>query len=123
MDETPTSSGQSEASSCEPNWWPPDFLEKIEAASISRKHDVLGNLRSSSWKASQLLWSTGSYSGLIPNGFYSIIPVRFTLYLSTFFPFWRHISVNHTRLLYSCFQNNANHFYVSVSLFDKKTSF
>ncbi|PWZ32777.1 Serine/threonine-protein kinase CTR1 [Zea mays] len=74
MDETPTSSGQSEDSSCEPNWWPPDLLEKIESASISRKHDVLGNLRSSSWKASQLLWSTGSYSGLIPNGFYSIIP-------------------------------------------------
>ncbi|CAD6230373.1 unnamed protein product [Miscanthus lutarioriparius] len=74
MDETPSSSGQSEASSCEPNWWPPDLLEKIESASISRKQDVLGNLRSSSWKASQLLWSTGSYSGLIPNGFYSIIP-------------------------------------------------
>jgi hypothetical protein len=79
MDETPTSSGQSEASSCEPNWWPADLLEKIESASISRKQDVLGNLRSSSWKASQLLWSTGSYSGLIPNGFYSIIPVRITL--------------------------------------------
>ncbi|XP_066312252.1 probable serine/threonine-protein kinase SIS8 isoform X2 [Miscanthus floridulus] len=74
MDETPSSSGQSEASSCEPNWWPPDLLEKIESASISRKQDVLGNLRSSSWKASQLLWSTGFYSGLIPNGFYSIIP-------------------------------------------------
>ncbi|PWZ11811.1 hypothetical protein Zm00014a_012710 [Zea mays] len=74
MDETPTSSGQSEASSCEPNWWPPDFLEKIQSASIPRKHDVLGNQSSSSWKASQLLWSTGSYSGLIPNGFYSIIP-------------------------------------------------
>jgi len=74
MDETPTSSGQSEASSSEPSWWPPDFLEKIESASISRKQDVLGNLRSSSWKASQLLWSQGAYSGLIPNGFYSIIP-------------------------------------------------
>ncbi|TVU35574.1 hypothetical protein EJB05_17472 [Eragrostis curvula] len=74
MDETPTSSGQSEASSCEPNWWPPDFLEKVESASISRKHEGLGAVRSSSWKASQLLWSTGTYSGLIPNGFYSIIP-------------------------------------------------
>ncbi|KAK3161548.1 hypothetical protein QOZ80_1BG0078480 [Eleusine coracana subsp. coracana] len=74
MDETPTSSGQSEASSCEPSWWPPDFMEKVESASISRKHEVLGAIRSSSWKASQLLWSTGTYSGLIPNGFYSIIP-------------------------------------------------
>jgi hypothetical protein len=74
MDEKPTSSGQSEASSSEPSWWPPDLLEKIESASISRKQDVLGNLRSSSWKASQLLWSQGAYSGLIPNGFYSIIP-------------------------------------------------
>jgi hypothetical protein len=76
MDETPTSSGQSEASSCEPNWWPPDFLEKVESVSISRKHEVLGSVRSSSWKASQSLWSTGTYSELIPNGFYSIIPVR-----------------------------------------------
>jgi hypothetical protein len=76
MDETPTSSGQSEASSCEPSWWPPDFLEKVESVSISRQHEVLGAVRSSSWKASQSLWSTGTYSGLIPNGFYSIIPVR-----------------------------------------------
>ncbi|KAK3165049.1 hypothetical protein QOZ80_1AG0028300 [Eleusine coracana subsp. coracana] len=74
MDETPTSSGQSEASSCEPSWWPPDFMEKVESASISRKHEVKGAIRSSSWKAAQLLWSTGTYSGLIPNGFYSIIP-------------------------------------------------
>ncbi|XP_062217685.1 serine/threonine-protein kinase EDR1-like [Phragmites australis] len=70
MDETPTSSGLSEASSCEPSWWPPDFLEKVESVSISRKQEV----RSLPWKASQLLWSTGTYSGLIPNGFYSIIP-------------------------------------------------
>ncbi|KAL6614750.1 hypothetical protein ACP70R_037020 [Stipagrostis hirtigluma subsp. patula] len=74
MDETPTSSGQSEASSCEPSWWPPDFLEKVESVSVSRKPELLGTLRSSSWKASQLLWSTGTYAGLIPNGFYSIIP-------------------------------------------------
>ncbi|XP_062206482.1 serine/threonine-protein kinase EDR1-like [Phragmites australis] len=74
MDETPTSSGQSEASSCEPSWWSPEFLEKVESVSISRKQEVLGNVRSSSRKASQLLWSTGTYSGLIPNGFYSIIP-------------------------------------------------
>lgn len=83
MDETPTSSGQSEASSCDPSWWPQDFLEKIEYVTLSRKQEVLGdkesrcnlgNSRSSSWKASQLLWSTGTYSGFIPNGFYSIIP-------------------------------------------------
>lgn len=83
MDETPTSSGQSEATSCEPSLWPPDFLEKIESVAISRNQEVLAdkesrfslaNSRSSSWKASQLLWSTGTYSGFIPNGFYSIIP-------------------------------------------------
>lgn len=85
MDETPTSSGRSEATSCEPSWWPPDFLEKIESVALAREQEVLAekesqfnlsNSRSSSWKASQLLWSTGTYSGFIPNGFYSIIPVR-----------------------------------------------
>uniref|UniRef100_A0A0E0C5Y0 non-specific serine/threonine protein kinase n=1 Tax=Oryza meridionalis TaxID=40149 RepID=A0A0E0C5Y0_9ORYZ len=80
MDDTPTSSGKSEVNSCEPRWWPPDFLAKIESVSLSRKQSVFSdkeprsNLRSSSWKASQLLWSTGTYSGFIPNGFYSIIP-------------------------------------------------
>lgn len=80
MDDTPTSSGKSEVNSCEPSWWPPDFLAKIESVSLSRKQSVFSdkeprsNLRSSSWKASQLLWSTGTYSGFIPNGFYSIIP-------------------------------------------------
>ncbi|EMS54897.1 hypothetical protein TRIUR3_23115 [Triticum urartu] len=83
MDETPTSSGRSEATSCEPSWWPPDFLEKIESVALAREQEVLAekesrsslsNSRSSSWKASQLLWSTGTYSGFIPNGFYSIIP-------------------------------------------------
>jgi hypothetical protein len=93
MDETPTSSGQSEATSHEPSWWPPDFLEKIESVALSREQEVLAdkesrfklaNSRSSSWKASQLLWSTGTYSGFIPNGFYSIIPVRVSPSVSFF---------------------------------------
>jgi hypothetical protein len=99
MDETPTSSGQSEATSCEPSLWPPDFLEKIESVAISRNQEVLAdkesrfslaNSRSSSWKASQLLWSTGTYSGFIPNGFYSIIPVRISPLSKLFFLLFRH---------------------------------
>lgn len=56
-------------------WWPPDFLDKMESVSLSVQDEVLTAKESLSRNSSQVLWSTGTFSGVIPNGFYSLIPV------------------------------------------------
>lgn len=55
-------------------WWPPDIYDKMESVSLSVRDEVLTEKESISRNSSQVLWSTGSFSGAIPNGFYSLIP-------------------------------------------------
>ncbi|KAJ6830695.1 ATP binding protein [Iris pallida] len=76
-------SGDSGHSEPGPNWWPEDFLEKFQSAAVSPGEEALPSRGTkynvektelSSETASQVLWSTGTLSSPIPNGFYSIIP-------------------------------------------------
>ena len=96
--EIPGDSGQSEPG---PNasLWPTDFMEKLQSVSLSPREETLsdrgpvcdvGKAELSSQSASQVLWSTGTLSSPIPNGFYSIIPVR-RIFLFPFriMPFFR----------------------------------
>lgn len=78
-------SERSESGTSNAAWWPSDIIENLKSVSLSPREDTLTteasicNLRHSQHSpkaASQILWSTGSFSGSIPNGFYSIIPVR-----------------------------------------------
>jgi hypothetical protein len=66
---------ENEPGSNETGWWTPDFLDKMESVSLSVRDEVLTAKESISRNFSQVLWSTGSFSGNIPNGFYSLIPV------------------------------------------------
>ncbi|XP_074567203.1 putative serine/threonine-protein kinase SIS8 [Curcuma longa] len=76
-------SERSESGTSNAAWWPSDIIENLKSVSLSPREDTLTteasicNLRHSQHSpkaASQILWSTGSFSGSIPNGFYSIIP-------------------------------------------------
>ncbi|KAJ6810458.1 putative serine/threonine-protein kinase EDR1 isoform X2 [Iris pallida] len=76
-------SGDSGHSEPGPNWWPEDFLEKFQSTVVSPREESLSSrgptynvekTELSSATASQALWSTGTLSSPIPNGFYSIIP-------------------------------------------------
>ncbi|XP_042437450.1 serine/threonine-protein kinase EDR1-like isoform X2 [Zingiber officinale] len=76
-------SERSESGTSNAAWWPSDIIENLKSVSLSPREDTLTteasicNLKHSQHSpkaASQILWSTGSFSGLIPNGFYSIIP-------------------------------------------------
>ncbi|XP_065002873.1 serine/threonine-protein kinase EDR1-like isoform X1 [Musa acuminata AAA Group] len=64
-------------------WWHSDIAENLKSVSLAPRGETLttGGFPCDVWQAeyssqaaSQILWSTGTYSGLIPNGFYSIIP-------------------------------------------------
>ncbi|KAJ8485884.1 hypothetical protein OPV22_018369 [Ensete ventricosum] len=64
-------------------WWASDLIENLNSVSLAPREETLTTGESasdvrqavhSSQVASQTLWSTGTFSGLIPNGFYSIIP-------------------------------------------------
>ncbi|KAJ8455262.1 hypothetical protein OPV22_035190, partial [Ensete ventricosum] len=64
-------------------WWHSDIAENLKSVSLSPRGETLttGEFPCDVWQAeyssqaaSQILWSTGTFSGLIPNGFYSIIP-------------------------------------------------
>ncbi|XP_042477709.1 serine/threonine-protein kinase EDR1-like [Macadamia integrifolia] len=64
-------------------WWPSGFIENFQSVSLgshggaSPSKELKINLAEdelSSHKASQILWTTGTLSGSIPNGFYSVIP-------------------------------------------------
>lgn len=66
-------------------WWGSDFMEKFESVSLLSQEESLNHKESprnyeedglSSQTASQILWSTGMLSERIPNGFYSVMPVR-----------------------------------------------
>ncbi|KAJ1688401.1 hypothetical protein LUZ63_019791 [Rhynchospora breviuscula] len=65
---------ENEPGSSGTGWWPPDFLDKMESVSLSVHDGVMTTKESISRNSSQVLWSTGTFSGPIPNGFYSLIP-------------------------------------------------
>ncbi|URD96491.1 STYKc [Musa troglodytarum] len=76
-------STQSEPGTSNAAWWASDLIENLNSVSLAPRKETLtagesaSDVRQavhSSQVASQILWSTGTYSGLIPNGFYSIIP-------------------------------------------------
>ena len=71
------------------SWWPSDFVGKFGSLSLGSQ-GTLNNKEShrrsnedvmSPQKASQILWHTGMLSEPIPNGFYSVIPVRIDSYV------------------------------------------
>lgn len=89
MEETREDAGPAEQGSSNVSWWPSDFVEKFGSVSLGSQDETLTNKESprhsdkdvlSPQKASQILWRTGMLSEPIPNGFYSIIPVRIDLY-------------------------------------------
>lgn len=72
------------------SWWPSDFVEKFGSVSLDSQDETVNNKESmrhfdsdvlSPLKASQILWHTGMLSEPIPNGFYSVIPVRIDTYI------------------------------------------
>lgn len=78
-------SARSEPESSTAAWWASDLVENLKSTSLAPQEETLVNGDSSCevkqaeyspQAASQILWSTGTFSGLIPNGFCSIIPVR-----------------------------------------------
>lgn len=55
-------------------WWPSDSVEGFGSLHLgSQQETSIANT------ASNILWTTGSLSDPIPNGFYSLIPVTFFL--------------------------------------------
>ena len=88
MDETRDDAGPAEQGPSNATWWSSDFIQKFGSVSLGSHEESLSNRESprnfdqdglSSQTASQILWSTGTLSEPIPNGFYSVIPVRIEL--------------------------------------------
>ena len=83
MDDLPDGQGQSDTHSSDPNWLSSHEEHKFQTSSQDKQEHSLDFADSSpnsrevdhAFCASQALWSTGSLSSPIPNGFYSIIPV------------------------------------------------
>ncbi|CAA6671477.1 unnamed protein product [Spirodela intermedia] len=75
MEERTSDSGPCEPGPTNSGWWPSDLFEKLQSVSLGSRDGTLtiGNLHIVS---SQALWATGTYSGVIPNGFYSVIPFK-----------------------------------------------
>jgi len=91
MEETREDAGPTEQGPSNVSWWPSDFVEKFGSVSLDSHDETLSNKESprhfvkdvlSSQKASQTLWCTGMLSEPIPNGFYSVIPVRIDFYIT-----------------------------------------
>ncbi|OVA01396.1 Protein kinase domain [Macleaya cordata] len=85
MDETREDAGSLEPGSSNANWWPSGFMENLRSVSLVSQEGSLNSKEStcnaeqdelSLQTASQILWTTGTYSGPIPNGFYSVIPEK-----------------------------------------------
>ena len=71
-------SALSEQGTSSSTWWSSDFVESFESVSLDPREETacnIGKAELSCHTASQILWSTGTFSGSIPNGFYSVIPV------------------------------------------------
>ncbi|TVU33228.1 hypothetical protein EJB05_25018 [Eragrostis curvula] len=84
MDDLPEDEGRYQTYSSDRNCWPSHLEHKFQSSSLTKQEKNLDSADSSldfreadlSFKASQTLWSTGSLSSPIPNGFYSIIPEK-----------------------------------------------
>lgn len=96
MEETREDAGPAEQgpSNANKSWWPSDFIEKFGSVSLDCQDETLNDKESprhsdkyvlSPQKASQILWRTGMLSEPIPNGFYSVLPVRIGLYILSSF--------------------------------------
>ncbi|KAK9676954.1 hypothetical protein RND81_11G112500 [Saponaria officinalis] len=83
MEEIHDDTTQEEQGPSNSTWWPSDFAEKFGSVSLTSQdeasthkkavtHDEQDEL--SFETASQILWSTGTLSDPIPNGFYSVAP-------------------------------------------------
>ncbi|KAL0848390.1 hypothetical protein Bca101_021637 [Brassica carinata] len=58
-------------------WWPSEFVEKFDSVHLGSQEEETSSAGQDglpSNSASNILWSTGSLSEPIPNGFYSVIP-------------------------------------------------
>ncbi|THU64731.1 hypothetical protein C4D60_Mb01t29520 [Musa balbisiana] len=78
MDDMSGDSVRSEQGNSGAAWWPSHFIENLQSVSLDPREEStcrVGKAELFSATASQLLWSTGTFSGSIPNGFYSVIPV------------------------------------------------
>jgi hypothetical protein len=83
MDDPPEDEGKYQTYCSDRNCWPSHLEHKFRSLSLTKREEDLDSSDSSldcreadpSFQASQILWSTGSLSTPIPNGFYSIIPV------------------------------------------------
>lgn len=93
MEETREDAGTTEQgpSNVNVSWWPSDFVEKFGSVALDSQDETVNNKGSlrlsdedvlSPLKASQILWRTGMLSEPIPNGFYSVIPVRIDIYIT-----------------------------------------
>lgn len=82
--ELPRDSCSSETGHPNASWWPLGFMEKLHSVSLTSQDENLNfngtvsdpdHGESLTPTASQILWASGSFSGQIPDGFYSVIPV------------------------------------------------
>ncbi|KAI3958269.1 hypothetical protein MKW92_002001 [Papaver armeniacum] len=83
MEETREDSGSMEAGTSGVAWWSSNFMEKFRSVSLASQDETLSSEDSrcygeqdevSSQTESQILWRTGTFSGPLCNGFYSVIP-------------------------------------------------
>ncbi|XP_043701429.1 serine/threonine-protein kinase EDR1-like isoform X2 [Telopea speciosissima] len=83
MEDTREDAGPVEHGPSGATWWPSGFIENFQSVSLGSHGDashskdlkrILHEDELSSQTASQILWTTGTLSGSIPNGFYSVIP-------------------------------------------------
>nr|DAD24908.1 TPA_asm: hypothetical protein HUJ06_026372 [Nelumbo nucifera] len=85
MEETREDAGLEESGPSNATCWPSGFIEKFQSVSLSTQEENLntkepnsnhGGDELTSQAASQILWMTGMLSGIIPNGFYSVVPEK-----------------------------------------------
>lgn len=82
MGERRDDAGPSEQGPSNQTWWPSEFVEKFDSVHLGSQEEETSDSAKDSGQdgllsnsASNILWSTGSLSEPIPNGFYSVIPV------------------------------------------------
>ncbi|KAI3872825.1 hypothetical protein MKX03_019028 [Papaver bracteatum] len=83
MEETREDAGSLEPGSSNANWWPSGLMDKLRSVSLAQEESLNGKEMCNTDRddlslqtASQILWTTGTLSGAIPNGFYSVIPEK-----------------------------------------------
>ncbi|CAN6482864.1 unnamed protein product [Victoria cruziana] len=83
MEETTGDTGPSESETSSASWWSSGFTERLQSVSLGSPEENVSTRDSacsriqdhlSPLEASQILWETGAFSGVIPDGFYSVLP-------------------------------------------------